>query len=543
MRVRAEVGADKLRGGFYTPDALADFLLRRVRSHGLPPGARILEPSVGDGAFVRAIARAAIDCADFVGIEVNDIEANKARAALTTTCTPGSIVHSSALTWALGRTGGQYDVTLGNLPFVRFQFISTADREAAKQVVAEAGLSESGVSNLWIPMLLASLSRLKVGGSFAFVLPAECFTGVSAGRVREWLLATQQDLTVDLFAPGSFPGVLQEVVVLAGRRAATRQAVASLRLIEHDRADVALLDGVDGATREHALTPTSESWTRLLLTTSHLEALEAAEALPFVRRLKDVAKFEVATVTGANGYFSVTADTAREHDMHGRLTPLLPRIRHATGLSFTLGDHAALAHEGHPSYLLTLSSEEDVAGHHGLQRYIAAGEAAALHERFKCRIRQPWYAVPGIKPAPLMLTKRSHRYPRMVLNAASVATTDTIYRGWPHPESAGNAVVASFHNSLSLLSAELEGRSFGGGVLELVPSEVNRLLVPYAAEMAAELPRLDALSREEAAVEPEALVVETDKLLMKHVPGLTDDMVERLQDARNVLVDRRMART
>jgi len=31
---------------------------------------------------------------------------------------------------------------------------------------------------------------------------------------------------------------------------------------------------------------------------------------------------------------------------------------------------------------------------------------------------------------------------------------------------------------LTALSAELEGRHYGGGVLELVPSEIERLLVP-----------------------------------------------------------------
>ena len=36
----------------------------------------------------------------------------------------------------------------------------------------------------------------------------------------------------------------------------------------------------------------------------------------------------------------------------------------------------------------------------------------------------------------------------------------------------------TFINSLTALSAELEGRHYGGGVLELVPTEIEKLLIP-----------------------------------------------------------------
>ena len=51
--------------------------------------------------------------------------------------------------------------------------------------------------------------------------------------------------------------------------------------------------------------------------------------------------------------------------------------------------------------------------------------------------------------------------------------------------------VSSFVNSLTALSAELEGRHYGGGVLELVPSEINRLIVPIASLDRSDLNRLN----------------------------------------------------
>jgi hypothetical protein len=99
-------------------------------------------------------------------------------------------------------------------------------------------------------------------------------------------------------------------------------------------------------------------------------------------------------------------------------------------------------------------------------------------------------------------------------------------------------VAAAFHNSLTLLGAELEGRSFGGGVLELVPSEIARLPLPACTGAAAALARLDAVAR---AAGPEALVAATDAALVAR--GLVDaDVLRALAEARRVLVARRLER-
>ena len=45
-----------------------------------------------------------------------------------------------------------------------------------------------------------------------------------------------------------------------------------------------------------------------------------------------------------------------------------------------------------------------------------------------------------------------------------------------------NGFVASYYNSLSLAFTEICGRSHGGGALELMPNEVERILLPYRKE-------------------------------------------------------------
>lgn len=62
-------------------------------------------------------------------------------------------------------------------------------------------------------------------------------------------------------------------------------------------------------------------------------------------------------------------------------------------------------------------------------------------------------------------------------------------------------LIYCFVNSLTALSAELEGRHYGGGVLELVPSEIEKLLLPIPSKTRPNLSRLDAMVRNSSAAE------------------------------------------
>jgi adenine-specific DNA-methyltransferase len=285
------------------------------------------------------------------------------------------------------------------------------------------------------------------------------------------------------------------------------------------------------------------TWTSLLLTPSQVDAIAEARNLSVVSRLGATAKFEVAAVTGANAYFCVNREVVEEYDLEPWTVPLLPRVRHAEGLRYKLEDHKATAEAGAKAYLLDFSADRpDPEARDRPASYLDVGEAADLHKRYKTRIREPWYRVPYIRPEPLLLSKRSHYYPRVILNESEAVTTDTIYRGRLTPESSVGAAdfVASFHNSLTLASAEMEGRSFGGGVLELVPSEVSRLLVPLVPGMGCELEYLDDIARRG---ETENLVEKTDELLLKADIGFSQSLLDDLASSRGVLLQRRLDRS
>jgi len=100
------------------------------------------------------------------------------------------------------------------------------------------------------------------------------------------------------------------------------------------------------------------------------------------------------------------------------------------------------------------------------------------------------------------------------LNRAGAFTTDTAYRIQPRGVSA-SGLVASFVNGLTALSSELEGRHYGGGVQELVPSEIERLLIPLGQRPTASLSDLDKLVR--SGMPAEEMLATQDKVLLRPI--------------------------
>jgi hypothetical protein len=109
------------------------------------------------------------------------------------------------------------------------------------------------------------------------------------------------------------------------------------------------------------------------------------------------------------------------------------------------------------------------------------------------------------------MLKRSHDFPRLVFNKVQAYTTDTTYRVRLKKFNEAT-MVGSFVNSLTALSAEVEGRHYGGGVLELVPSEIRKLLVPIQKFDQKELYKLNSFIQN--GVSAEELFAQQDKKVL-----------------------------
>jgi hypothetical protein len=150
----------------------------------------------------------------------------------------------------------------------------------------------------------------------------------------------------------------------------------------------------------------------------------------------------------------------------------------------------------------------------------------------------PWYAVPSIWTPHGFLFRQIYDFPRMVLNKAGATSTDTIHRITCKGEKP-ERVISNTYTWLTAASAEIEGRSYGGGVLELEPTEAERLLMPAVLNGAmplAECDRLTRAGRLDDVLEENARIV-----LMGHM-GLPKADCFLLRDIWTKMRDRRMAR-
>ena len=89
--------------------------------------------------------------------------------------------------------------------------------------------------------------------------------------------------------------------------------------------------------------------------------------------------------------------------------------------------------------------------------------------------------------------RQIYDFPRLVLNECNATSTDTIHR--MKSKGPPELIVASIYTHLTAASAEIEGRSYGGGVLELEPTEAEKLLVPAVLDGGLSVEECDRLIR------------------------------------------------
>src|SRR5437870_444448 len=113
MKLIKDASAEKLRGGFYTPEPIAEFIMRWGinGSHSLD----ILEPSCGDGVFIEQIKKHRLPYHSITAIEFDPIEAEKAsRIALRNSHIINDDFHAYC-----NSTSQRFDLIIGNPPYIR----------------------------------------------------------------------------------------------------------------------------------------------------------------------------------------------------------------------------------------------------------------------------------------------------------------------------------------------------------------------------------------------------------------------------------------
>lgn len=523
----------KLRGGYYTPAPIADFVAEWAIDSA---DAVVLEPSAGDGSFVRAAA------SRLVGGRVDAVELFQSEAAriVEADLDGVSVTNSDAFGWYDPDVrDGTYDAVVGNPPFIRYQTFPEEHRTPGFALMHSEGLSPNRLTNAWVPFVVLATRALRPGGRIGMVLPAELLQVSYAAELREYLARQYSDLTVVTFRRLVFDGIQQETVLLLGKKTTCREGSARMSFVQLDDAG----DLGKAVTNRKARVPVDldharEKWTQFYLSPRELGLVRELEESSSLTTLGALADVDVGIVTGRNEFFVLTPSQAAEWELERFCLPLVGRSAQIPGLVLREEAWQALADDDGRCLLLQLGkTPRDELTPQALA-YVSEGEHAGFHTGYKCRIRMPaWWFVPSTAVPDAFLLRQIHDGPRIVANAAGAVCTDTIHRVRVADGVSVEWLAAASMNSLTYAFAEIRGRSYGGGVLELEPTEAESLPFPIPSS---ELP-LDDLDLWARRKSLPSTLDEVDRLVLGDL-GLSKADRSVLRGIWSNLSERRLAR-
>ena len=481
------------------------------------------------------------------GIEIVPEEAQKARENLKG-CFAQSFedcIHTDDFFswWRLpGRP--QYDAIVGNPPFIRYQSFPEPCRSRAMEIMHELGLSPNRLTNIWVPFVVVSIASLKDGGRMALVLPAELLQVSYAAQLRSYL--TDKFQTIDLIACNElfFNNVEQEVVLLLadGSRATSNESNPCRVTLTETRniTDItrSTWKQVIGKASPKTIRHDSEKWLKYFLSEQEITLMRVLRSSDLTTQLENYASVNVGVVTGKNQFFVLRQSQVNKHRLHDYVVPIVSRSFHLPGAVVSEKDWKQLVDADELVNLLYITENHRGSLPSELESYIRYGESISIHMGYKCSIRDPWYAVPSVWKPDCFVFRQIYDFPRIVLNAANTTSTDTIHRVRCRVEP--EKVVAFMYTYLTAASAEIEGRSYGGGVLELEPNEAKRLLVPSMlgkATLAAD--ECDGLVRDARL---DDLLEVNSSMILRDQMGLSQRDCNMLRGIWEKMRNRRLAR-
>jgi adenine-specific DNA methylase len=534
MKLITQASTEKLRGGFYTPEPIAEFVLRWGINGSNDYD--ILEPSCGDGVFLEQLEKYKFNYNTITAIELDEVEAAKADKI---NLQNKQVINSDFHIYC-NNTHKRFDLVVGNPPYIRYQFFDRLQQAEANDIFIKAGLSYSKLTNAWVSFVVGSSLLLKeTGGKIGFVLPAEILQVSYAQQLRNFIAHFYNKINIISFEKLVFPDIQQEVVLLLCEKNNTKN-----HNIEHielkDASSLKTLDVARLKSPNKKIDFKSNKWTFYFLEQEEIDFLENIAKDKNIPTLGKFANVEVGITTGSNDFFTVPLTTVEEYDLHAYAKPMVGRSVQVNSVIFTEEDWVKNRNSPARAHLLTFPDSENLNKKNGAVKYIAHGEDLGIHKGYKTSIRNDWFVVPSLKISDAFFIRRNNLYPRLIINQASAYTTDTMHRVFLKSGTNIEAFTASYYNSLSLAFTEVCGRSHGGGVLELMPNEAERVLLPYNENNAELLQQIDELIRSKTDIE-EVLKI-TNQIILKEKYNLSQKEIELAHSIWKKLSFRRLNR-
>lgn len=531
MQLIKNATKQKLRGGFYSPKTISDFILRWAFNGN--KFCDILEPSAGDGVFIESLVDGNYEYNSVTAIEIEKEEATKVKKIPAKNL---NVLEQDFHKYC-NNTNDKYDIIVGNPPYIRYQYFNKEQQLEAEKIFDRNNIKYSKLMNSWCAFVVGCTNLLKDNGKLGFVLPAELLQVSHAKLIREFLIKNYEKISIVSFKKLVFDAIQQDVVLLLCQKG---NSLPHIEYIESE--DDKSLKDIDLYKLKNPIKNihNSSKWTNYFLEQKELDFLEEIKNRKDFFKVKDLADVEVGITTGANDFFTVSKSVIDEYNLSQYSYPLIGRSVLVSGITFNNNKFKQNIDNNSKASILIFPKMKELEKNKTAMKYIEYGIQEGFANGYKCRIREEWQIIPSISLSNAFFSRRNNKYARMILNEANAYTTDTMHRVHIKENVNKKAFVASYYNSLSFCFVELEGRSFGGGALELMPSEVSNIIVPYTKAAENLFDEIESVFVSKKNINK--LLEYTNKILLKDTFGFDSRDVELIIHIHKKLLEKRVRR-
>ena len=497
----------RVLGQTFTPPPVIESMIAWAAGTGIRP-ARVVDPGSGSARMLLAAGRRWPQAA-LIGVEIDPAAAIIGRASLAAAGFAGRSVvllgdyRCARLPPAEGPT-----LFLGNPPYVRHHQIAAPGKDWLRRAAREQGLPASGLAGLHAHFFLATARHVAPGDLGVLITAAE-WLDVNYGRlVRELLLGALGGQAIHLIEPATavFADAAATSVIACFRPGTTPEAIRMRRVA--GPAELGALAG--GTPVAAAVLRAAPRWGPLLRAASPGQSSPGSPARVSPARicqpgaarpgsagpgaagprcpgrlpeghveLGELCRVHRGQVTGANAVWV----TAGPHPLVPArfCVPAVTRARELIAAGPVLAPGAPLRRViSLPADLDDLPRRERA----GVARFLRHATAAGAADTYVARHRTPWWRVRLGAPPPIMASYMGRRPPVFVRNQAGASYLNIAHGLYPR-EPLDPGVLDALAAFLSRSVSPEQGRVYAGGLIKFEPREMERLLVPGPALLAA----------------------------------------------------------
>lgn len=468
-------------GQFATPNELAREMLQFARTQFHQSSVRFLDPALGTGSFYSALLWAFKDrtIASAAGYEIDPQYCYEVKRLWKEKPINMQLADFTKLSPPVEESS-KPNLIICNPPYVRHHHLSREEKSRLQELVDSRTHTQlNGLTGLYGYFLLICHPWMAKGALAGWLIPSE-FMDVNYGQgIRQYLLKCVKILRIHRFdtADVQFNDALVSSSIIWFRN----EKPPENHIVEFSY----------GGTLRQPKVLKFVSVQDLKKEPKWIKLINSVSRVPSSIRLSDLFVIKRGLATGANAFFILNADKARQHKIPSQLLkPILPSPR------FLQVDEIEADTKGNPVvepklFLLSvdLPEQEIKERYPSAWKYLQLGIKKSINKRYLCSHRSPWYSQENRPPAPFLCSymgRKSNRHGksfRFILNHSNATASNNFLMLYPQPSlkkilGANRALLKIVLRALQGISQDIlreEGRVYGGGLHKLEPKELSRV--------------------------------------------------------------------